>query len=215
MSLSAFLLFVLAPAQAELPLPVFPECGVPYEPDLCPDDLDEDWALISYIPEHATHSVREAEIALGSGCSADLAWRTSTGRFDVTIAIGDSGIEWNNTNLVNKIRLATGELPFPQYVNESDEVLEAEDHDLDGNGLVNISDYAEDPRVDITAGVDVADHILDPSDLIYTFSDGIDDDANGYVDDIAGWDFFGEDNDPWNTYDAGYGHHGSEVSGTP
>ena len=42
-----------------------------------------------------------------------------------------------------------------------------------------------------------ADSILDASDLIATFSDGTDADANGYVDDIAGWDFFDDDNDPF------------------
>ena len=44
-----------------------------------------------------------------------------------------------------------------------------------------------------------ADGVLDPSDLIAEFSDGIDDDpgGNGYVDDIAGWDFFDDDNDPF------------------
>ncbi len=37
---------------------------------------------------------------------------------------------------------------------------------------------------------------------------GIDDDNNGYVDDVNGWDFFDEDNDPRG------GDHGSHVSGT-
>ena len=46
------------------------------------------------------------------------------------------------------------------------------------------------------AGNDEADSILDASDLIATFSDGTDADANGYVDDIAGWDFFDDDNNP-------------------
>ena len=40
---------------------------------------------------------------------------------------------------------------------------------------------------------------LDASDLIVAFSDSSDDDGNGYVDDIAGWDFFDDDN---NSYDA-------------
>ena len=42
-----------------------------------------------------------------------------------------------------------------------------------------------------------ADAILDGSDLIATFSDGTDAEPNGYVDDIAGWDFFDDDNDPF------------------
>ncbi len=44
-----------------------------------------------------------------------------------------------------------------------------------------------------------ADAFLDASDLIVAFSDSSDDDGNGYVDDIAGWDFFDDDN---NSYDA-------------
>ncbi|HKG64035.1 MAG TPA: S8 family serine peptidase [Solirubrobacteraceae bacterium] len=35
------------------------------------------------------------------------------------------------------------------------------------------------------------------SDLIAVFSDGTDADGNGYADDIAGWDFFDDDNDPY------------------
>ncbi len=42
-----------------------------------------------------------------------------------------------------------------------------------------------------------ADEILDGSDLIAEFSNDSDDDENGYVDDIAGWDFFDDDNDPF------------------
>ena len=64
-------------AGAEVPLPVYPECGEPDRPDLCPDDLNEEWWLISYVPEHARESVREAELALGSGMHADRAWRLS------------------------------------------------------------------------------------------------------------------------------------------
>src|SRR5439155_21769650 len=38
---------------------------------------------------------------------------------------------------------------------------------------------------------------------------GIDDDGNGYVDDIHGWDFVSSDNDPTDDND-----HGSHVTGT-
>ena len=48
-----------------------------------------------------------------------------------------------------------------------------------------------------TAGNDEADDILDASDLLAAFSDGTDADANGFADDIAGWDFFDDDNDPY------------------
>ena len=38
---------------------------------------------------------------------------------------------------------------------------------------------------------------------------GIDDDGNGYVDDVKGWDFFNKDNDPYDD-----NNHGTHVSGT-
>jgi len=37
---------------------------------------------------------------------------------------------------------------------------------------------------------------------------GIDDDSNGYVDDVIGWDFFDQDNQPWD-----YDGHGTMVAG--
>ena len=65
------------------------------------------------------------------------------------------------------------------------------------------------------AGRDPGDDKLDASDLIYTSFgeewDGIDNDENGYVDDISGWDFFGNDNDPWHEWYEGYGTHGTDV----
>ncbi len=67
-----------------------------------------------------------------------------------------------------------------------------------------------DPRVSNSAGHDEADSILDASDLIATFSNGDDADSNGYVDDIAGWDFFDDDNDPYDASSySSAGNHGT------
>ncbi|MEJ2721493.1 MAG: S8 family serine peptidase, partial [bacterium] len=57
-------------------------------------------------------------------------------------------------------------------------------------------------------------HHIDLADNIYTNpgeipGNGIDDDGNGFVDDVHGWDFVNNDNDPYD--DAG---HGSHVAGT-
>lgn len=202
------LLLLAGTASATLPLPTWPECGEIDRPDLCPPDLGEDWEFISYIPAGSRDSVRSEELELGSGCAADLAWRQSTGRFDVTVGILDSGFDWSNTNYVNKILLNQAELPPP--IGEDGE--EVPSYDADGNGLVNVQDWQWDPRVTMDLGDDVADGLLDPSDLIAAFEDGVDDDGNGFVDDIAGWDFFGDDNDPYNTYADGFGTHGDGVA---
>jgi hypothetical protein len=123
-----------------------------------------------------------------SGVSADRAWKLSTGRSDVQVAINDTGIRWENESLRTKVYLNAGELPNPQGCSK---------HDCNGDGAFNIDDYASDPRVRPDAGVEPADKILDAGDAIATFSDGSDADGNGYVDDIAGWDYFDDDNDPF------------------
>ena len=42
-----------------------------------------------------------------------------------------------------------------------------------------------------------------------SFTDGVDDDGNGYKDDIVGWDFLDDDNDPFD--DVQYGHGTGEA----
>jgi hypothetical protein len=201
-------------ASAIVPLGTYPECGVPDEPDLCPADLDEAWSLVSYIPAAARSSVRPEEIALGSGCHADEAWRTTTGDWRAVIAVIDSGVDWSSGNLARKIFINTGELPPP--IGQDGSATDTYDTDL--NGLVNVADWSFDPRVSHSAGQDDADDILDPSDLIHTVWgaewDGIDNDHNGYIDDIAGWDFFEDDNDPWCDGQGDFALHGTLVAET-
>jgi hypothetical protein len=135
-----------------------------------------------------------------SGVRADTAWKYSPGVPGVSVAILDTGIRWQNSELVDKVRLNKGELPLPRHANGSD----CASYDCNGDVAFSVSDYADDPRVSVSAGDDTsdtgganADSFLDASDLIATFSQGTDGDANGYVDDVAGWDFFDNDNDPY------------------
>ena len=112
-----------------------------------------------------------------SGFNAAGAWKLARGRPDVTVAVLDTGIRWDNEGIRRRIALNAGEVP-----------------DDDGDGLVMVGDFAGDARVDITKGG--RSDALDGQDVIRAFSDGVDDDGNGYVDDIAGWDFHDDDNDP-------------------
>ena len=199
------LALLIATAHAELPLPTYPNCGVDHTTTDCPNDFSPRWQWISWAPEWAPN-LRPAEANAPSGMSLDVAFRYSTGRWDVPVAILDSGLNWDRAT--RKVLLNAGELPKPR--NAGGEEVD----DLDGNGLLNVSDYAEDARVDITAGRDRADNVLDASDLLAAFSDGVDDDGNGYIDDIAGWDFFEMDNDVYPSLEVGYADHGTGVMTT-
>ncbi len=129
-----------------------------------------------------------------SGFNAAGAWKLTRGRSDVVVAVLDTGIRWNRRGIRTKVFLNTGELPLPQNVaGETNPGADLGGYDLNANGRVDVDDYMHDPRVtDFTDG-DGAD-ILDGEDLIMAFSDGSDADGNGFIDDIAGWDFFNDDN---------------------
>jgi Subtilase family len=128
-----------------------------------------------------------------SGVSADRAWKRSIGRPDVEIAILDTGIRWNSGQLRKKVALNEGELPTPQTAGGA----ACGQDDCNGDGAFDVDDFANDPRVSNTDGNAESDAVLDASDLIAAFDGDGDNDANGYADDIAGWDFFDDDNDPY------------------
>jgi uncharacterized repeat protein (TIGR01451 family) len=134
--------------------------------------------------------------ALGQvpGTSADRAWKyfgenNKAGDPSVQVAILDTGIRWEDRRLRRQVALNRDELPLPQSCSQ---------YDCNSDGRFNVDDYAGDSRVSNSSGVhSESDSILDASDLLAVFSDGTDADSNGYVDDIAGWGFFDDDNDPF------------------
>ncbi|MEW6442739.1 MAG: FG-GAP-like repeat-containing protein [bacterium] len=139
-----------------------------------------------------------------TGMSVERAWEATTGRPDVVIAVLDSGILWDDPEigyLVDKFHLNDGELPPP----EGGPAEGGDPHDRNGDGVFNMEDYAGDERVPDSNG----NGIRDPEDLILAFSNGADEDGNGYVDDICGWDLVDDDNDPRD--DVSYGHGTGEA----
>lgn len=203
-SLPFFFLLLPAIAHAELPLPVQADCSHEDGFASCPQEAGGNWTHFGHVPE-SIQDLRPQELPHGIGNAVLPAWRLSTGRFDVIVSVGDSGIDWSTRDLVNKVRLNQAELPLPQDATGATSV-----YDRNGDGLVNVQDWAQDPRVDPLAGYPPAT-FLDPSDLLAAFSDGVDDDGNGFVDDIAGWDFHEDDNDPGVTNLGNFGDHGNGV----
>ncbi len=118
------------------------------------------------------------------GNSADTAWQTTTGRPSTVIAVTDSGIEWCDPALVDKIYLNRAALPPPENAQgETKAQLEAagqhfadtDPYDLDGTAIFNVEQYANDPRIAkpyfcATAGGDGFGYTgISPADLIAAF----------------------------------------------
>ncbi|HLE97422.1 MAG TPA: S8 family serine peptidase, partial [Candidatus Thermoplasmatota archaeon] len=128
-----------------------------------------------------------------TGMSVDRAWLGSTGRPDVVIAVLDSGIRWREGDLREKAYLNRGELPALAPSNPVDA------WDTNFDGVVSAADYAG-----VVSDLN-ANGGLDAGDVVRHFSDGVDDDGNGFVDDVSGWDFVDEDNDAFDDVDYGHG----------
>ena len=250
------LLAFAAPAAADFP---FAPQGNPddytdyYVTDEEPDDVGDDdgGEYFKYSatpdPENVVNNARPTELGGVRGASLfdldeseDWAWQVSSGRPDVTIAVLDSGIQWNDASamidLRFKTRISTGETPVPRNNDLATPNEPGEDcseagpydpaaagldgYDLNGDGVFNILDYACDDRVDPDPERGVGpifpgseeEPMLDPQDILIAFSDGTDADDNGFVDDMVGWDFLDDDNDPFD--DVQYGHGTGEAEGS-
>jgi Subtilase family len=226
-ALFALLLIGAVPAYGDFPYGAPPDYNL--APGVTPSDLSgdsNDWKFAA-TPEAGSlyttdpnelFGVRGAHV-VDPSASVDTAWQTTVGRPDVAISVLDSGIKWNDrdamVDLRKKIRLNKGELPTP---NHDGPALEAgvncasygTGNDQNGDGVFNVVDYLCDSRVSTNEpnSVGPAD-LLDPQDLIIAFENGSDEDANGYVDDIAGWDFLDNDNDAYD--DVQYSHGTGEA----
>lgn len=234
--LFAFLLAAsfVAPRDAWSRFPAALHTDHRYPNDITYDSLSH-WDYISGFPTGVDTSKFPAyERAIGGGASIDTAWRWYTsGDPAVLIAVFDSGIQWDEKDLLNKHYLNRGELPPPQIdrtamwpgqdgpgdVTDCTAMAWSQaggEYDVNHDGVFNIRDYRCDSRVNPQDGVAHAADVLDPSDLIharhadFTRLGDTDDDGNGFVDDIAGWDFMWNDNDP---YDDTRYHHGTGEAG--
>ncbi|MDP8225679.1 MAG: S8 family serine peptidase [Candidatus Lernaella stagnicola] len=138
-----------------------------------------------------------------TGMSVTEAWKMSTGRPDVVIAIIDVGIErFDKMEFADNIFLNRAELPQPTASGTP-----CTDWDCDGDGEFTARDYADDP----TFSDQNANGWADPEDLFLLYEDGADNDDNGFVDDIAGWDFFRDVNTPYGVDEFPEGTHGDGI----
>ncbi len=190
------------------------------------------WNYFSYLPAQAAGAAPYlgADVLLGaSGMSIDRAWESSVGSPAVKIAVIDSGILWEEPDLLQQAWLNAGELLGAHMPRTAAGLAcggkgALAGYDCNGDGVFTVADYAADPRItpvvpgdkcrdpatgalgrDRIAGDVNHNCVLDAGDIIELFSDGVDDDANGYTDDISGWDFLKNDNNPYDDTRSGHG----------
>ncbi|MCB1153956.1 VCBS repeat-containing protein, partial [bacterium] len=161
--------------------------------------MPENASFIAFDPTDAENT-DPAKTYTIPGVSATEAWKWATGRPDVLVAAVDDGLStYDQPDLRDRFYLNAGELPKPQIGDAT-----CGDYDCNGDGRFSASDYADDNRVLPEAGGGP----IAPNHLIAVFSDGKDDDGNGFVDDISGWDFFRDVNEALGVEDFPEGTHG-------
>ncbi|MGB2940137.1 MAG: S8 family serine peptidase [Candidatus Dormiibacterota bacterium] len=127
-----------------------------------------------------------------SGVSIDKAWQLSLGRPDVTVAVIDTGVRWEDRDIRRQVRLNWAELPPPEHPDTSSSCANVDLSTyavrgpappcyLNGQSYFNVDSYVGDPRVvdfkepDWTEDAanpanDSDGNLINAADLIHTFS---------------------------------------------
>ncbi|MFK8003445.1 MAG: S8 family serine peptidase [Polyangiales bacterium] len=180
------------------------------------------WNMWSWAPREAEarEGWRSEESALGAGTWTDMAWTVTTGDPGVVIAVLDSGINWDERDLVNQYHINRAELEVagldPDCLPTTPAGHTGDPVDLNGDGTLSMRDWyvglSDAEATTLSERIDAKGNnngVAEPGDLITFCSDDVDDDGNGYADDISGWDFYQNDNDP--NDDTRFGHGTGEA----
>jgi subtilisin family serine protease len=136
------------------------------------------------------------------GSQANEAWADGdTGAMTSVVGVIDTGIDYTHPDLYLNIWLNQREIPT---------TFRARLNDIDTDGLITFRDLNGAANASYVMDYNRNGRI-DAGDLLNDrrWENGTDEDGNGYRDDLIGWDFVNNDNDPYD--DNG---HGTHVGGT-
>lgn len=138
--------------------------------------------------------------------SAPTAWgKINTDNINdpkIVIANIDTGIDYTHPDLYKNVWLNQGEIPEAFLTNPANRLV-----DTDGDNLITFYDLNKTENLNTGFVADENENgRIDAGDLLndLDWNDG-DSDENGYADDLIGWDFVNDDNNPMD--DNGHGTH--------
>ncbi len=175
---------------------------------------DDTIALAEFIPnDPAFESQWGLYNANDIDIDATLAWDQTTGHATTIVAVMDSGVDYTHPDLYLALALNEAEIPsalMAQLVDtNSDGQIDFYDlNSLDATGNAVLDGNGR--QVNAAAVTDQnGNGYIDAGDLLVApWSDGIDSDGNGWVDDLTGWDSRFGTNDPMDA-----DGHGTHVAG--